>query len=191
MTRIVTVCARKNSKGLPGKNKLLLGGVPLYVRAIEQAIKSEIFEVIVVSTDDEEIMENSLSHGADIVVERPTELAGDLAGKPETIRHAVIYAEKIVGKNFTIVTDLDITSPLRDISDIKGTVKLLEDLKVNSVVTACQSRRNPYFNLIEEDELGIARVSKQSDPPYLSRQKAPKCFDMNASVHSWQRNSLI
>jgi N-acylneuraminate cytidylyltransferase/CMP-N,N'-diacetyllegionaminic acid synthase len=53
------------------------------------------------------------------------------------------------------------------------------------------ARRSPYFNLIEQDEHGVIRLAKPVSPPYVRRQDAPACFDMNASIYAWSRNALI
>jgi len=190
LKRLATVCARKNSKGLPNKNKLLLNGIPLYGIAIMQAKASNYFTTIAVTTDDDEILTGSLKFGADIAIRRPDELATDIAGKPETILHALEQSEKSSGFHYDVVVDLDVTSPLRSTEDIIGAVDLLEQKKVPSVVSVCRSHRNPYFNMLEVNSEGRAVVSKKVNPPYLSRQSAPKCFDMNAAVHVWDANAL-
>jgi len=190
LKRLATICARKNSKGLPGKNKLLLNGVPLYGMAILQARLSGYFTSIAVTTDDEEILENALKFGADIIIKRPNELTEDHSGKPETVLHALNETEKKLGIAYDVIVDLDVTSPLRTIEDIKGAIDLLELNQVASVVSACKSHRNPYFNMLEVDSLGKTFISKKVDPPFLSRQAAPKSFDMNAAVHAWRAEAL-
>jgi N-acylneuraminate cytidylyltransferase/CMP-N,N'-diacetyllegionaminic acid synthase len=189
--RVVTICARKGSKGLPGKNKKLLNDLPLYAHAILQAVNCNLFNSIVVSSDDEEIIRSARSFGATQVVIRPDELSGENIGKPETIRHAVLKCEELTNTQFNTVVDLDITSPLRLNEDILGAVEMLEVEKLDCVITGCVSHRNPYFNLVEINKDGYANLSKQNKISYLSRQMAPKCYDMNASVHVWDRNSLI
>ena len=184
------MCARKNSKGLPGKNKLLLNGVPLYGIAILQARLTGYFSSITVTTDDEEIIENASDFGADLIINRIVSLTTDDAGKPETILNAMLETEKKLNVRYDVVVDLDVTSPLRKVEDIKGAVDLLELKKVASVVSACASHRNPYFNMLEVDSRGRVSVSKKVIPPFLSRQAAPKSFDMNAAVHAWNAEAL-
>ncbi len=190
MKRLATICARKNSKGLPSKNKLLLDGVPLYAIAISQALATRYFTSITVTTDDQEILENSLLYGADLTIIRPPYLSTDTAGKPETIAHALLETEKRLSISYDVVVDLDVTSPLRKVEDIKGAIDLLELNKVSSVVSACISHRNPYFNMLEVDSKGKISVSKSDNSPYLTRQSAPKSFDMNAAVHVWNAQAL-
>ncbi|MFA5219447.1 MAG: acylneuraminate cytidylyltransferase family protein, partial [Bacteroidales bacterium] len=49
---IAIIPARGGSKRLPGKNLLPLAGKPLIAWTIESAIRSEVFDRVVVSTDD-------------------------------------------------------------------------------------------------------------------------------------------
>jgi N-acylneuraminate cytidylyltransferase/CMP-N,N'-diacetyllegionaminic acid synthase len=158
--------------------------------AILQARLSSYFTTIAVSTDDEEILENALKFGADMIIKRPNELTEENSGKPDTILHALEETEKKLGIVYDVVVDLDVTSPLRNIDDIKGAIDLLEHNRVASVISACKSHRNPYFNMLEVDSFGKTFISKKVDPPYLSRQAAPKSFDMNAAVHAWRADAL-
>ena len=53
------------------------------------------------------------------------------------------------------------------------------------------ARRSPYFNLVELDDKGFARLSKQLPSLVSRRQDAPACFDMNASIYVWWRDVLL
>jgi N-acylneuraminate cytidylyltransferase/CMP-N,N'-diacetyllegionaminic acid synthase len=189
--RAATICVRKGSKGLPGKNLLEIDGIPLYARAIRQAEETGLFSEIIVSTDELLILNSAKKFGATFVVERPKELAGDNASKPETIKHAVESCENATGQKFSVIVDLDATSPLRSINDIRESVELLEKEKVSSVITVTSSARNPYFNIVEISESGHLDIVKKHKAQFLSRQKAPRTYDMNAAVHVWQRDSLF
>lgn len=190
MKRIATICARKDSKGLPGKNKLLLNGLPLFGLAIKQAKMSSYFSEVVVSTNDPDILTDATKFGADLIIERPSVLSTDTAGKPATILHALLESERYFNTKYDTVVDLDVTSPLRISEDICGAINLLEEKKVCSVVTACDSHRNPYFNLLELNDSNYAKLIKENFFPVLSRQEAPMCFDMNAAVHVWNATDL-
>jgi len=189
--RISTICVREGSKGLPSKNKLKIDGLPLYAHSILQAKHAGIFDEIVVSSDDDEILDGSAFYGATAVIKRPATLAGDTAGKPETVRHAVLLRERELSINFKTVADLDATSLLRNCQDICNAVQLLEESEAESVLSATSSHRNPYFNMLEKDSDGRTQIAKVPSRPFLSRQDAPPVFDMNAAVHVWNRDSLI
>ena len=191
MIRICTICARGGSKGVKNKNVRELAGKPLIAHSLEQAIASNLFDLIAVSSDSDLVLEIAQEHGADLLVERPAELATDTAAKIPVIRHCVEEAERRSGKRFDVVVDLDATSPLRTVEDIQNSVGLLEESKVSNVITASPARRSPYFNLVELNSDGVAVLSKQLSQPIVRRQDSPQCFDMNASIYVWTHESLF
>jgi len=56
---ICLIAARGGSKGVPGKNIRKLGNKPLIAHTIESAIKSKLFDSVVVTTEDKKISEIS------------------------------------------------------------------------------------------------------------------------------------
>lgn len=191
MSRLCTLCARGDSKGVPGKNLRPLLGKPLIAHSIDQARRSGLFEAVAVSSDSEAILEAARAAGADVLVRRPAEMATDTAGKLPAIEHCLRSAEQALGKTFAVFVDLDATSPLRLPEDIVGAVRLLEGRGVCSVITGAPARRSPYFNLVELDENGVVSVAKTPAKPILRRQEAPRCFDMNASIYVWRRDCFL
>ena len=191
MRRICTICARGGSKGVKNKNIRTLLGKPLIAHSILQAKASGLFDCIAVSSDSDEILATAGKWGADCLIKRPYELATDQAAKIPVIRHCVAEAESILGQTFDVVVDLDATSPLRIPEDIVGSVSLLEERGVYNVITGTPARRSPYFNMVEVDEQGVARLSKKLNTPVFRRQDAPKCYDMNASIYVWRRDTLF
>lgn len=188
--KICTICARGGSKGVPGKNVRPLGGRPLIAHSIDQARATGLFAQIAVSSDSPEILSVAAAAGATILIERPPELATDAAPKLPVIQHCLLAAEEQSGQTFDVVVDLDTTSPLRLPEDIIGSVRLLLDTDAENVITAMKARRSPYFNLVELED-GYVRLSKPLADPVTRRQASPACFDMNASVYVWHRQSLL
>jgi CMP-N,N'-diacetyllegionaminic acid synthase len=199
LQRLCSVCVRGGSKGVPNKNIRSLLGKPLLIYSLDQARQSGLFDCIVVSSDSPNILQMAKDWGVDHVIERPQELATDSAAKLPVIQHCFQTAEKISGIKFDIVVDLDATSPLRNQRDLEGVLELLENRtlqndSVTSVITGAPARRSPYFNLVELDESGGVHLSgkRQSDLKVIERrQDAPPCYDMNASIYAWWRDSLL
>ncbi|EIJ80535.1 posttranslational modification protein [Bacillus methanolicus PB1] len=190
--RICTICARGGSKGVKNKNIRPLLGIPLIAHTIMQAQKSKMFDFIAVSSDDDEILRISKQYGVKILINRPSELATDSAAKLPAIVHCVQECEKVTEKNFQTIVDLDATSPLRSVQDIVNAIQLFESTRdATNLITASPARRSPYFNLVELNENGYIELSKRLDKPIVRRQDAPKCFDMNASIYVWNRESLF
>jgi len=118
-------------------------------------------------------------------------LATDQAPKIPAIRHCILEVEKLSRRVYDVIVELDATSPLRTPDDIVEAVRLLEEKKVSNVITGAPARRSPYFNLVEINESGTAVLSKTLPNPVFRRQDAPKCYDMNASIYVWKRDTLI
>ncbi len=74
-TAIALIGARAGSERVPGKNVRRLAGHPLLAYAIETARQSEVFDRIVVSTDNEQIAQVARWYGADVPFLRPDEYA--------------------------------------------------------------------------------------------------------------------
>lgn len=188
--RICIICARGGSKGLPGKNIRPLAGKPLIAYSIEHAQKSELFEEIVVSSDDSAILSVSAEYGAYNII-RPAELATDEAGVIPAIIHALRTFEENESKIFDTIVLLQATSPIREIDDIKRAVKLLEENSTPSVVSVTNTKHSPYYNLLEEDIAGNISLSKSLPESIVRRQDSPTCYAINGSIYVWKRNALL
>lgn len=186
--RIISICARGGSTGVPGKNIRPLCGKPLIAWTIEQALASGLADRVYVSTDSPAIAGVARSYGAEVPFLRPAELATASAGKLPVILHLVDWVENAHGAVSRII-DLDPTSPLRAIADIQACDALLDD-QTGLVITGYESDKNPYFNMVEQKaDGGFERVC----PPaveVLGRQGAPRVYAMNGSVYAWHRHSL-
>ncbi len=90
--KIAIIPARGGSKRIPRKNIRLFKGIPAIARAIQTAQSSNLFNVILVSTDDLEIAEIARQWGAEVPFLRPVELADDVTGTTEVIAHATQWA---------------------------------------------------------------------------------------------------
>jgi N-acylneuraminate cytidylyltransferase/CMP-N,N'-diacetyllegionaminic acid synthase len=168
----------------------MVGGKPLISHTIEFALESALFDAIVVTSDDDRVMEIARRYSGVSVVGRPTEMATDLASKIPAIKHAVSWLDS-AGIMADTVVDLDPTSPLRIQEDLVGVLKLLAEPDCSNVITGCVARRNPYFNMVEIDDSGSVSLCKPPLVPILSRQTAPVCYDMNASIYAWKRSALF
>lgn len=109
MKKVAIIPARSGSKGLKDKNIIDLCGKPLIVYTIEAAIKSNIFERIIVSTDSEYYAEIAKRNGAEIIM-RGEALSDDKAS-------TFMVIEDILNNRLNDVYDyfvlLQPTSPLR------------------------------------------------------------------------------
>lgn len=194
MNILFTICGRAGSKGIKNKNlKEFLGyPLPFYtVSAIDLFIKSnKQYECdIVLNTDSNDLIDlfiNRLSIPVQIV-EREPELGQDNIPKIHVIQNSYSILKKRLKKDYNMVVDLDITSPLRILRDLEALV----DKKLNAdddvVFSVTDSRRNPYFNMVMKTDKGYERVIQSS---FNARQEAPEIFDMNASMYAYSPEFL-
>jgi CMP-N-acetylneuraminic acid synthetase len=103
----------------------------------------------------------------------------------------MLEAEKLAGKRYDVICDLDATAPLRNEEDIRGSVQLLLDNDCSNVLSGMLARRSPYYNLLEVNEGGYIIFSKTLPKTVIRRQDAPPCFDANSSIYVWHRESLL
>jgi len=186
---LCTICARGGSKGLPNKNLLEIGDKSLIGHTLTQAKLIENIDCIIVSSDSSKILEEGKMYGADILLQRSTELASDNAGKIDAIIDCVTYAENKLNKNFDYVIDLDVTSPLRNVMDIENCLEFTKNEVFKNLITVTNSKKNPYFNQIEITNEGPQLVKSAHN--IKGRQSAPRVYDMNASIYVWSKDFLI
>jgi len=184
------ICARGGSKGVPRKNLRLLCGKPLIVHTIECARQCPDLARVVISTDDDEIAEVARKNGADVPFMRTPQLAQDDSSKWDVFRHLVETLEKLEGRRVDVLVDLDTGVPLRQPVDISQCIQQLLESQADVVVTAYEPERNPYFNMVEIQSDGYARVSKPSAVPVTRRQAAPHVYSLSPAVYAIRRDSL-
>lgn len=192
MSIICIICARSGSKGLKNKALKKISNKPLIAHTISLARKSKLFNQIVVSTDSQKIQSVSKKYGAKSWFLRPKSLSGDNSPKIPAIRHAFKESEKFFNQKFNICVDLDITSPLRNIKDIKNSISKFLSKNSDILFTINESKKNPYFNMIEisKDDT-ISLVKKNRKNKIIRRQDAPKVYEMNASIYVYKRKFLL
>jgi N-acylneuraminate cytidylyltransferase len=123
--RIAVIPARGGSKRIARKNVRDFCGKPMIAWSIEAARRAELFEHVVVSTDDAEIAEVARKWGAEAPFVRPAELSDDHTGTTEVIAHAANWAGER-GWPLTAVCCIYATAPFLDAEDIKRGLRALE-----------------------------------------------------------------
>ncbi len=111
MKILALIPSRGGSKRIPRKNIKDFMGKPIIAWSIEIAIKSGIFDEVMVSTEDMEIAKISIKYGAVIPFMRSHKNASDLAGTEEVILEVLNNYEKL-NKKFDIICCIYPTAPL-------------------------------------------------------------------------------
>lgn len=180
--KICLICARKGSVGVKGKHLVKYKDKTLIENTFDQAINSKQFDHIIFSSNDEVLLEISSNYKDIFSIKRSESLSFSNSSKWEVFRDAInkfCQVNKIILDPMTIICDLDISVPMRDINDIKG---LLNNYKQNTVlVTAYESERNPYFNMVEKkgNKYGIVIDSNKN---IQNRQEAKQVFSLSSSI---------
>lgn len=197
MNILFTLCGRAGSKGVKGKNArdfmdtplawYSLAGITLYK---EKYAKAEDNIKIVLNTDSESLIQlvEQVEEVPVTILRRDESLAGDRVPKVAVILDCLTRSENEFGMNFDVVVDLDITSPLRKVEDIKNAIdrKMLRN-DVDVVYSVAPSRRNPYFNMVKEENGFFCKAISSS---FTTRQEAPVFYDMNASIYAYSPDAL-
>lgn len=108
---VCIIPARGGSKRIPRKNIKEFHGKPLLSYSIDLALKSKLFEKVIVSTDDEEIAKIAKEYGAEVPFLRPKELSDDFTGTGAVINHALEYLRS-TGENYDFSCTIYATAPL-------------------------------------------------------------------------------
>ncbi len=137
---IAIIPARGGSKRIPQKNIKSFFGKPLISYSIEVAIASQIFDKIIVSTDDEQIAEISKKYGAEVPFVRPAQLSDDFTGTNEVVNHAISYLEH-QGEEYDYVCTIYATAPLLQ---KKYLIEGYEELKNSDAVNAFSATSMPF-----------------------------------------------
>lgn len=136
------IAARGGSKGLPRKNLHILVDKPLICHTIEHAKASGVCDVVIVTTEDEEIAEAARKYGA-YIIKRPAELAGDFVPAEPAIQHALITYESLNHCKIDIVVYLQTTDVFRQPQIIKECVqRLIAHPELDSVFSAYLTHKN-------------------------------------------------
>lgn len=116
MKNLCIIPARGGSKRVPRKNILPLNGIPLLAYSIRAAKNSGMFDKIILSSDDAEIIELGKAEGVEIDI-RPEHLAGDTATKVQVVKEYIERTNAV--KDFETITALLPTCPFRKAEHLK------------------------------------------------------------------------
>lgn len=134
MRRIAIIPARGGSKRLVRKNIVLLAGKPLLSYAIESALKSNIFDKVCVSSEDDKILEIARTYTGILCLKRPPELATDTASVREVCAYLLEDFDS-QGEPYDEFAILLVTNPLRLSEDICAACEILKHPGINAVTS--------------------------------------------------------
>jgi YrbI family 3-deoxy-D-manno-octulosonate 8-phosphate phosphatase len=131
---LAVIPARGGSKGVPAKNLLPVGGVPLVARAVRECRATRLVTDVVVSTDDQAIAAAAREAGAEVVL-RPAAIAGDTATSEAAVLHAMDVHEALHGSPVDVVLLVQCTSPFITREDIDGVAGAVAENGADTALT--------------------------------------------------------
>lgn len=126
MRNICIIPARGGSKRIPRKNVREFLGKPIIAYSIETALKSGLFEEVMVSTDDAEIAAIAKQYGASVPFMRSAEMSNDYAGTDEVIQE-VLREYKKQDREFDVVCCIYATAPFVTVENLKKAYEQIGD----------------------------------------------------------------
>ena len=153
------IVARRNSRRLPDKNVKPLGGKPLVVWTIEQALGAVSLAQIVLSSDDERVLALADTYDGLDTQPRPEHLARDETPSADVLRHVIEEGEG----GFSHVVLLQPTSPFRVSGDIDKTVELALQTGAKSCISVCPFGKPAGWLMTDRGEGRLSPAFDQRD----------------------------
>lgn len=182
---LAIVPARGGSKGVTRKNLRLVAGKPLIAWTIEAARESHHIDRLILSSDDDEIIDTARRCGCDAPFRRPAALATDEAGSIDVIVHAI----ETLPERYDYVALLQPTSPLRVAADIDGAVAACQHHNAPSCVTLCCVEINPHWMFSMDADKRLLPIVGGAVP--TRRQAAGEVLALNGAVYVARRSFLL
>ncbi|MDH4262380.1 MAG: acylneuraminate cytidylyltransferase family protein [Spirochaetia bacterium] len=180
-TFLAVIPARGGSKRLPGKNIADLGGKPLIAWTIEAAKSCKYIDKVIVSTDDSFISSIAKDFGAETPFVRPRELSTDQASSVDVVNHAInFYSSKNQAYDYNVL--LQPTSPFRTGRHIKEAIELLNNDKVDGVISVCPVDHSPLWSNTLPDDLSMDNFLKAEIMGKRS-QDLPAYYRINGAIY--------
>ena len=190
----MVIIARGGSKGIPKKNLMPVGRLPLFAHAVQSAIgAAKVIPLeIVFSTDSEEMRLVAIENGAWAPFLRPAELAADDVPSWPVVRHAVEQVEAIKRKRYDIIVYLQPTAPLCRSEDI---VRCIQELKENpdteSAVAVTEVETHPFRMKRLLSDGRLINYIDQGFEDMRPRQQLPKVYRRAGSIYASRRKVVV
>lgn len=191
---LLVIPARGGSKRIPKKNIKNFKGKPIIEWAIKEAIRSNIFDKLIVSTDNEEIAEISKKAGADVPFLRPEELSDDLTSTSEVIIHAIEWF-KLKGINFSNVCCLYPTAVFIKSFELIKALKELEASNKEFFIFSATTFPSAIQRALFVDQDGFSKMFNPDLKNTRSQDLVQAYHDAGqfyfASSKTWLKNTNI
>ena len=169
---------KKKSKRLKNKNFLKFGKTSLFENTLNKAIKSKIFDKIIVSSNETEVPKKYSKKF--ILIKRPEKLSKDPATITDVMMHAINYLDLIKKKNDFMVV-LSVTNPFFNEIDIKNCIKIFKKNKSESLLSISEFSTPPFNAWLKKGNY-ILPVFKNSKYKFKKSTECPKTYFSNGAL---------
>jgi CMP-N-acetylneuraminic acid synthetase len=177
---IAIIPARGGSKGIPHKNLETVAGQTLVARAVEAAIKCPSITRIVVSSDDQSILDEAKRFNIEIV-RRPKEISTDGSPIESAIMHALAESE-VVAPLPKVLVLLQPTSPLRDPVKLESAIRFFtQSGEYGAIFGVTPVEHHPSKMLIRTGS--IVEPFTSIDDLSIPRQRLPDVVRQSGSIY--------
>lgn len=183
-TFLAIIPARGGSKRLPRKNILDLNGKPLIAWSIEAGITSKYIDKVIVTSDDDEILDIAKQYGSD-TLKRPAKLASDTATSFDALKHTIDTLER-----YDNVILLQPTSPLRTFLHIDQAIELLESKKADAVISVCEMEHSPIWSNTLPDD-GSMNGFLKDEAKNIRSQDLETYYRINGAIYICKTERLL
>ncbi len=183
-TFLAIIPARGGSKRLPRKNILNLNSKPLLAYSIEAGFKSKYIDSVVVSSDDEKILEIAKKYNATLI-ERPEFLASDTATTFDAIKHTIENSD-----SYDYIVLLQATSPLRNATHIDAAIELLVIKNADAIVSVCEMDHSPLWSNTLSKDLSMKGFLKDEVLNKRS-QDLERYYRLNGAIYICKTEKLL
>ena len=189
MRCIAVVPARSGSKGLKDKNIRLVNGKPLIHYTLEAAVKSGVFDEVMLSTDSEKYADIAKEvEGVSVPFLRDELNATDVASTWDVVREVLRKYEE-EGIRFDAFCVLQPTSPLRNSIHIKEAYDELVSKNADSIISVCKLEHSiNTCNVLPEDGSMYGFLKDESK---YARQMNPTYYRLNGAIYFARVESFL
>jgi CMP-N,N'-diacetyllegionaminic acid synthase len=179
---LAIIPARGGSKRLPRKNVMDISGKPLICWTIDAALRSKYLDEVMVTTDDDEIIDIANKFGATVPFKRPDKLADDTATRSEVINHTLDFYKNELQKSYDYIVYLQPTSPLRTEVHIDEAIEYMFSKKADAVVSVCEVEHPVHWSGALPSNMDMSQFL--SDVAINSRsQDLPVYYRLNGAIY--------
>lgn len=149
---ICIIPARGGSKRIPRKNIKDFFGKPMITYPIKVAMESQLFERVIVSTDDSQIAKISIEAGAEVPFLRSKENSNDSASTASVLKE-ILTKLGGVNKDYKEILCLYPCTPLIEIEHLVLSFQKFKEENLNSLATIQKFKNSPYRSFLRKRNL--------------------------------------